>query len=176
MSDYVVHGCQEAVFSVSQLSRMASLYVDAGGWEVVRRGNSDVRQAAAWGLPDRTTIEETLLRAKGTATGFIRLVKFPNTLAQRQIRSGGQAWDTGGIFDVDVRVRDAQAAMVALQARGQNALHDPVVWGFGPMSVRQVLMMLDDGICLAMIERVSPPLPPAQVPSPNTFGQISIQA
>lgn len=166
---YVVHGCHETVFSVSHLSRVANLYVECGGWEILRRGNADVRQAAAWGLPDRSPIEEVLIRAKASGTGFIRLVKFVN-LPQRVIRSGGQAWDTGGLFDVDVRVGDAHAATHALQARGHNPLHDPVVWNFGDVSVRHVLVMIDDGICHAMIERVSPPLAPGQGPPANTFG------
>ncbi len=38
MSDFVVHGCRETVFSVTDLDKVARIYTDVGGWRITHRG------------------------------------------------------------------------------------------------------------------------------------------
>ena len=152
-----VSGFREAVFSVSDLKRAEAFYKEVAGWEVFYRGMADRSQAAAWNLGENTRIEETLLRNPGRAEGYLRLVKF-HGVEQRRIRSSGQTWDTGGIFNVNTRVKDIYGKFRMMQDRGWDSYSDPLKFRFGRFEVAEVLTRGPDGVVIAMIQRYAPPL------------------
>ncbi len=108
-------------------------------------------------MPPQIRIDELVVGLPGKADGVLRLVKF-HDVPQKQIRASGQCWDLGGLFDIDVFVQDIDTKLTELQALGYHAYADPVTWNFGALTVRHVLVVIDDGICHAMIQRVAPPL------------------
>jgi catechol 2,3-dioxygenase-like lactoylglutathione lyase family enzyme len=150
-------GFQEVVFSVSDLEAATAFYQEAAGWRVIHRGRAGAEQARFWGLAAEQTVDEVLLGNPGVASGFLRLVSFTGA-GGGEIRPAAQPWDTGGIFDVNVRVLDIHTKVAQLKRLGWQFYSDPVRFEFGPFVVWEVLARGPDGIVVAMIERVEPPL------------------
>ncbi|MEM7351759.1 MAG: VOC family protein [Acidobacteriota bacterium] len=153
----LVDGFKETVFSVRDLDAAIELYREVGGWEVLLRGRAGSDLARFWKLEPKQVIEEALLANPGDDRGYLRLVHFPGAEPEI-IRPGAMPWDTGGIFDVNVRVKDVHAKLADLRRHGWQSFSDPVEFTFGKFVVREVLAQGPDGIVLAMIERVQPPL------------------
>lgn len=154
---FVTAGYQEAVFSVSDLRSTVAAYRDVAGWKVMHRGSVPRRLLDTYNLPSEVKAKQVLLGNPGTDRGFLRLIQFVGT-EQQQIRSNAQSWDTGGWFDVNARVLDMDAKFAQLQARGWQSGTDPVKFTFGPFIVKEWLARGHDGVVLALIERVAPPL------------------
>lgn len=154
---FVVDGYREAVFNVSDLDRQVEFYRAVAGWEMLHSARMPASRLERYGLTTDVTAREAVLGNPGTSRGFIRLVEFTG-VAQQQIRSNAQAWDTGGFFDVNARVLDMQRKFSEFQARDWQAASDPVEFSFGPFVVKEWLTRGPDGIVLALIERVEPPL------------------
>ena len=150
-------GYQEAVFSVRDAASYADFFAEVGGWETLHEGSIAAETLRAWGLPEQARAIEIVVGNPGSARGYVRLVQFLG-VEQQQIRSNAQSWDIGGFFDVNVRVLDMGAQFVALQSRDWQAASDPVQFGFGPVLVEEWLARGPDGIVLALIERIEPPL------------------
>jgi catechol 2,3-dioxygenase-like lactoylglutathione lyase family enzyme len=150
-------GFHEVVFSVSDLEGAARFYQEVAGWNVVHLGSGDAELARHWGLAPDQPIRQALLANPGDEGGFLRLVEFPGA-KQKQMRSSAQTWDTGGIFDVNVRVLDVHAKFAELRERGWQFYSDPIRFTFGPFVVWEVLTKGPDGVVFAMVERVQPPL------------------
>jgi catechol 2,3-dioxygenase-like lactoylglutathione lyase family enzyme len=154
---YISGGYQEAVFSVSDLAQQTAFYEAVAGWQVLHRGAVSPTLLRAYGLPTNVRGTEVVLGNPGTERGFLRLLKFHGA-DQQQIRSNAQSWDTGGFFDVNSRVDDMAGKFAEFQARDWQAASDPVQFSFGPFVVKEWLTRGPDGIVLALIERVQPPL------------------
>lgn len=153
----MIYPFREVVFSVSQLDACEALYTTIGGYEVIYSGPLSAAIAEAWHLPPHAHATERLLRAPQSDYGFLRLVQFEG-LPQRVMRSSGRIFDSGGIFDIDVRVNDIQAMFEQLRERGFHSLTDPIEYTFGTTRVKEVLMKGHDDIVFALIERIDPPL------------------
>ncbi len=152
-----IKGFQEIVFSVSNLDRAITFYKNIFGWQLVHQGIGSNDLKTLWHLAPSIDIEEALLINPEDNTGFLRLVRF-NTMEQEQIRSGTQVWDSGGIFDVNVRVKDISSMYKKLQMEGWNGYTDPTRFTFGKFDVSEVLIKGPDGITFAIMQRFSPPL------------------
>ena len=153
----VTGGYQEAIFSVSDATEYVSFFEQVAGWTSLYSGDVDATILAAWGLPETVSARQIVVANPGTTRGYVRLVEFAGA-EQLQIRSGAQSWDTGGYFDVNSRVINMDTKFVEMQARDWQASSDPVQFGFGPFEVKEWLARGPDGIVLALIERIKPPL------------------
>lgn len=101
---------------------------------------------------------EVLIGHRDARRGSIRLVQYPGAAAGR-MRDGAQAWDTGGIFDINLRALRGIAPLHAAFGAAGFVAHAPVTqWDFGPLCVREVVESDADGLCIALMERVRPPL------------------
>lgn len=152
-----VEGFQEVVFSITNLEAAIQFYQKVVGYEIIHQGKATPEQADFWQLPKATEIEEVILGNKGENKGYIRLVKFHN-VEQEQIRSSGHPWETGAIYDINLRSKNLNARFKQFQENGWNGINDPVRYQFGPFDVSEVLMKGPDGIVIAMMERHTPPL------------------
>jgi len=152
-----IGGFSEAVISVSEFEPHLDFYEEEAGWEVVERSSIDPRFGKFWQLDSAGPIDQILLRNPGTDRGYVRLVHFPQP-KRRQIRSNDQAWDTGGIFDLNLRVADMASVHASLQAKGWQGTTDPVEFSFGPFRVGEWIVRGPDGVRYALIERIEPPL------------------
>ncbi len=153
----VTGGYQEAVFSVSSLADYRDFFENVAGWQVMADGPVSDAQLRAWALGADASGRQLVLGNPGTPRGYVRLVKFEG-VAQEQIRSNAQSWDTGGWFDVNSRVLSMDQKFSQFQARDWQASSDPVQFSFGPFVVKEWLARGPDGVVLALIERVQPPL------------------
>ncbi len=152
-----IAGWREAVVSVTDLDAWEQTFKTVGAWAVIHQGEGLSAWLNAWQLPKSVTYDELLMGNPGSDSGYIRFVAFKGA-QQRQIRSNGQTWETGGIFDLNVRVTNLDARFAELQARDWQGFADPVGFEFGPFVVREWLGRGPDGVVFALIQRVAPPL------------------
>lgn len=152
-----VGGWREAVLIVPQLAPWIEVLTVVGGWEVAWRGAPDKSLNHLWSLPKDAVTEQALLRNVAAQSGMIRLVVVTGA-PQRRIRPYDQAWETGGIEAVDLRVTDMEAACRALESRGWDAASDPVRYTAYGRDVSQWAPRSPDGIRLSFIQRIAPPL------------------
>lgn len=119
-------------------------------------------QKKLWGLEPEVTVSEHLLCPSQSTIGHIRLFQFdPDTVpvGQQSIRKDARTWDSGGIFDLDVRVPDVHASCERLLQLGWHLFGGPVDWPFGELDVREALLRGPDDVVLAIMQRLAPPLP-----------------
>ncbi len=153
-----IGGWREAVLIVPQLAPWIEVLTVVGGWEVAWRGSPDRSLNALWSLPKDAVTEQALLRNIAAQSGMIRLVVVTGA-PQRRIRPYDQAWETGGIGALDLRLTDMEAACRALESRGWDAVSDPVCYTAYGKDVSQWAPRSPDGIRLSFIQRIAPPLP-----------------
>lgn len=150
-------GWREALIVVDETRAWIETMTTVGGWEVASRGRPDASLNALWGLPPEARTQQTLLRNVGTTSGFMRLVVVTG-VAQQRIRPHDQAWETGGISALDLRVVDMDTTRKALEARGWNGTSDPVRYKTYGFEVIQWAPRSPDGVRLSFIQRIAPPL------------------
>jgi len=155
--DPAIKGFQEVIFSVSNMERSVDFFQRVCGWKIVSRDQSSDALHLLWHLDASVEIEETLLQNSGDHEGFLRLVQFKN-IEQRQIRSAASTWDTGGIFDVNLRTADMDTFYRELEDNGWNGISEPLRYTFNIYDVSEVLMKGPDGIVIAFMQRFAPPL------------------
>lgn len=155
--DSSIKGFQEVIFSVSSLERSIDFFKRICGWEVLHQGQCDADLKSSWRLGESVEIQEALLRNPGDIEGFLRIVQFKN-VAQEQIRSAAHVWDYGGIFDINIRTHDMATLYREFQNEGWNGYADPLHYTFGIYEVIEVLLKGPDGVTIAAMQRLAPPL------------------
>jgi catechol 2,3-dioxygenase-like lactoylglutathione lyase family enzyme len=158
MPSFEIQGFNESVLIVRDERPHLDCWVGVGGFELRHEGEVDERLLAGWGRPAASG-REWLLAHPACDTGFVRLVKLDGAAPQTDIRPDDQCWDSGGIFDLNVRVLDLQRQSARLRARHWHGASPPIAWDFGPsLKVKEWLARGPDNVRLALIERVAPPL------------------
>jgi catechol 2,3-dioxygenase-like lactoylglutathione lyase family enzyme len=150
-------GWREALIIVADAQPWVETLTTVGAWEVAWRGEPDHALNGLWALPPDARSRQTLMRNVGTATGFIRLVEAEGA-PQSRIRADDQAWETGGINALDLRVADMDATRAALHARGWRAPAEPLRYEVYGVEVIQWAPTSPDGVRLSFIQRIRPPL------------------
>jgi catechol 2,3-dioxygenase-like lactoylglutathione lyase family enzyme len=153
-----IGGWREAVLIVPQPAPWIEVLTVVGGWEVAWRGAPDKILNALWSLPKDAVTEQVLMRNTVAPSGMLRLVTVTGAPQQR-IRPYDQAWETGAINALDLRVTDMEATCRALDSRGWDAVSDPVRYTAYGKDVSQWAPRSPDGIRLSFIQRIAPPLP-----------------
>ena len=154
---FKVHGFSEVIFSVRNLERDKSFYSKTCGWDIVHEGEVDKSILDFWNLPDTATADEVILKYPGKEGGKVRLISFQN-VEQKHIRDSSQSWDTGGIYDVDVRVLDLDEKIEAFQSQGWSGYAPAKTYHFNEFHVTEILMRGSEDIVFAMIKRHAPQL------------------
>ena len=163
---FLKDGYHEAVFSVSDVDLYVAFFMDVAGWDVLSRHRTPREILDAYGLDRSVQAEEVVMGNPGSARGFVRLIGFTGA-QQRQIRSNARSWDTGGFFDVNARVLDMAGKFDAFQRRHWQGETDPIEFTFGPFVIQEWLSRGPDGIVMALVQRITPPLP-----GPSDFDEI----
>jgi catechol 2,3-dioxygenase-like lactoylglutathione lyase family enzyme len=170
MSDtFEIGGFDEAVLIVRSTEPHLACWRDAGGWVLQHQGEVDPCLLRGWGLPVATGREWRLGHRNGSV-GHVRLMQLDKAGPQADMRADDQCWDAGGIFDLNVRVRDVAVAADALHALHWHGASPPIRWDFGGRIVKEWLTRGPDNVRLALIERVEPLLPEAE--QPVGFGPV----
>ena len=156
-ANFKLEGFTESVIIVKDAKPLKRMMTQVGGWHVVDQPKVDERLKTLWQLPDKAQIRQVLLANKGEARGYIRLIEIDN-VEQAIIRSNTQSWDTGGIFDLNMRVIDLNKKHKELMNMGWFSTSDPVSFTFGPFEVNEWIVKNADGVAFALIERLKPTL------------------
>ncbi|MEM9182372.1 MAG: hypothetical protein AAGB27_04385 [Pseudomonadota bacterium] len=164
-------GWIEATAIVRSLDRHEAFFVDVGGYEVRYTGETSPAILRYWGLGEQVTGREMLLAEPESARGFIRLVALAGAGHQREIRSAGQFFDSGGIMGLNVRVSSISKTFERAQASGWRPLSDPVWFSVEDFSVGEAIFLGPDGLSIGLIERKKPPLGPEWVLTDGTFSR-----
>lgn len=150
-------GWYEAVLSVSDIAEMQAFFVEVLGWQLRDQGDVSRDQLDFWHLPQAANARFSVLACPGSTNGLVRLVQFAG-VPQRRMREHDQPWETGGIFNINIRVADLEAIAEAGTARGWQGISAPADFTFGPFKVREWIARHRDGIRIAFIQRIDPPL------------------
>jgi catechol 2,3-dioxygenase-like lactoylglutathione lyase family enzyme len=160
---FEIGGFDEAVIIVRSPEPHLACWRDAGDWVLQHQGEVDSRLLRGWGLPQATGREWRLGHRNGSV-GHVRLMQLDNAGPQTDMRPDDQCWDSGGIFDLNVRVRDVATHAAALHALHWHGASPPIRWDFGGLVVKEWLTRGPDNMRLALIERIEPPLPESAQP------------
>ncbi|MEM6801745.1 MAG: VOC family protein [Bacteroidota bacterium] len=155
--DSFIKGFQEVVFSVSSFEKALNFFQKVCGWERIDVETDTHALCNLWHLDAEVKIQEALLYNPGDVEGFLRIVKFSG-VKQERIRSGAHAWDSGGIFDINIRTPDMDSFYQEFLEEGWNGYADPLRYTFGIYDVSEVLLKGPDGVTIAAMQRYAPPL------------------
>lgn len=152
-----IAGFREVILSVRDLGQSINFYKKVSAWEIIYEGECSRAQLDFWDLPNTCTAVEAILANPGEISGYLRLVSFKN-VKQIHIRSSAQSWDSGGIYDIDIRTVDIESSFEEFQAHGWTAYNDPMEYEFGKFHISEVLMHGNEDIVIALIQRYKPKL------------------
>ena len=155
--NYKVHGFSEILFSVRDIERDKSFYSKTCGWDIIHEGTTHRSILDMWGLPSESKAEEVILKYPGRENGKVRLISFEN-VTQKHIRDSSQSWDTGGIYDVDVRALNIDQKIEEFQAAGWSGYAPAKTYHFNEFHVTEILMRGSEDIVFAIIKRHAPEL------------------
>lgn len=160
-TDFSIEGFSEAGIATRQADHWLEVFCGLGQYIESWRGPMDDATKALWGIPAETRIHEHLLCPPQAESGHVRLFEFDKSAPHNQltIRESVECQDSGGIFDLDIRVPDVPAYYRWLESRGWHAISQPIDWPFGELHVREGLIRGPDAVVLALIQRLAPPLP-----------------
>lgn len=152
------NGFHEVVGIVADAEASAQRLAGALGYRAVHTGDVGPEVLSSLGLAEDAAAREVLIIHPDAQRGAIRLISLAGSPAPL-MRDGGQAWDSGGIFDINIRaLADINSLHTALGTAGFRA-HAPItIWDFGSLAVREVVETDADGLCVALMQRISPPL------------------
>jgi len=150
-------GWIEAVITTQDPAPWIDLFTEHAGWEVRSKSKINAGLAALWNLPDTAKGREILLANKGSTSGFIRLIHLKG-VDQDWIRANDRPWDTGGIFDLNLRVVGMNDLRDVMLAAGWQGDSEPIQYQFGPFEVIEWILRGPDGVRFALIERLKPTL------------------
>jgi len=148
-------GFTEVGLSTADLDGWVDVLTSVGGYKEVWRGETPASTRPLWGLAPESSVQECLLGRPGFGTGFIRLYRF-KAPEQVEIRRDMMPWDSGGIYDLDIRVASVPAFVDRLESRGWQSFAPPADWTFGQVQVREWLVRGPESVTLALIERLAP--------------------
>lgn len=152
------NGFQEAVAIVSDAADSARRLGAIFGYAVLHDGAPSPEALALLGVDPTWEAREIIVGDPAQHRGYMRLISFPGEQTG-VMRDGAQSWDSGGIFDVNIRclqsIEDQQQAMTR---HGFVGFAPVTQWQFGAFNVKEVAMRDGDGLCIAMMQRMAPPL------------------
>ncbi len=154
---FKISGWQEVLVSVRDLDYYDRFFLGFENWELVEKGDVSRSQLTAWQLDTSTSAKYSVYANAGTQSGFVRLVQFSH-VDQVLIRPDSQSWDTGGIFDINMRTRDIELLARNLRKQGWQARSPITQFSFGPFVVKEWIPQNSDGFAVAFIQRLAPKL------------------
>lgn len=149
---------QEFVVVTRNIDLMLPTFTDILKWTVIYEGDADKTVALSWELATDTPIREVLVGNDASEYGFVRLVEIQG-VEQAIIRPGARWWDTGGMMNINVLVKDSSVVIAGLRRLGwtTRALPESYEWPGGLKGVSAIMIGPED-LMLSFQERQSPPL------------------
>ena len=138
----------EVVISVPDMEDVSRLFVEIGDFETVKK-----------------TDDTWVLRAKGSDSGYVRLVKNTNPNAVPARPLDATAWDSGCYWSVMMRAKDIESIIADAKPLGWEPLTDIAFLEFGPSQLHIVVLRHQvTGAQVQLYERLTTPLPEGFTP------------
>lgn len=152
------NGFEEATAIVLDVDASIARLTAVFGYRTIWRGRAAPATLALMGVDPGWPAEEALIGDPAQGRGHIRLFGFPGR-DTGVMRDGAQPWDSGGLFDINIRALSAIAPIHAAMTRNGFCAFGPLTaWEFGSLSVKEVVSRDADGLAIAVMERIAPPL------------------
>lgn len=146
-------GFTDVVITTAHVEALSGFF-SALGWEC-REEKLSADEAAFWSLDTPPSHGARLRLPSGTCT--VTLIPAPaETPLARPMTLPVTA--PGGLFDLNMRTSDSDWSRQFLIDHGWQVLVEPVAWQFGDVLTKEGLFIQDDGVVLAVMERLQPPL------------------
>ena len=169
------NGYDEVVTIVADARETAGRLQRILGYEETHRGDSDPGFLALHALDPAMGWQEISVVQPQSGRGRMRLLQARGPVPPVR-RMGAQPWDIGGFFDMSVRSLGPIDELIASFCRGGFSAFAPIAdFEMAGLKVREVLAHDGDGLCFAMIERISPPLQDCdhiRGPASNPFNSV----
>jgi len=156
---YGVGGFTEVVVISKNLGRQRETWTTWARYDEEWSGGTSDALNGFWNLPAGASAKEAVFAQTGNPMGKIRIVELAG-VASKDIRRCGRPWEAGGIYDVDIRLRDIEAGYDQLIELGWQGFNEPLEYQMGPVLVKHGELVGPDGVVIALIQRVEPPLGP----------------
>jgi len=155
----IKNGIARILISVSDLNESVKFYRDIFQMTVVGEyslDNNTIEQL--WNLPPETTAKAVCLK-NNEQTTLLELIKF-QPQSERFIRSRGNTTDYG-LFTIALRAKNVDAAYENLKQKGYQFICLPITYtpSWVPVTVKEAIMVAPNETAIALIERVSEPIP-----------------
>ncbi len=151
-------GVQEIVLSVSDLEASGRLWRGVAGYRTKWQGAESNALARLWELPPQAQVRSQLLGLPQHDGGLLRLSQIRGAPQPAvQIRSSARPFDTGGIFNFNVLVRDIDARFAELQANGFQGFADPNRYVLFGKRYAGALLRGPDGVVINLLQRIDEP-------------------
>ena len=147
----------EAVITTRNPQPWLDLFIEFANWEILAEQDIDTALLAQWGLDTAATGRSIVVGNPGSQRGYIRLMHLSG-VEQDWIRADDRPWDTGGLFDINVRIKDIATHHKKLLDLGWQGDSIPQTLIFGPWEVIEWIARGPDGVRFAFIERIKPAL------------------
>ena len=155
----IKNGIARILIGVSDLSESVEFYRDNFGMSIVADYSLDSATInQLWNLPQGTTGHAVALK-NDEQTTLLELIEFkPNS--GKFIRTDGNTTDYG-LFTLGFRAKDVDAAYHRFQQQGYKFICPPITYTFslGPVKVKEAIMVGPNETTIALLERLSEPIP-----------------
>jgi catechol 2,3-dioxygenase-like lactoylglutathione lyase family enzyme len=168
-TDPTIGGWRETLLSVAELDHWVTFYTQFDAWKIIYEGPVTAQRLAHMEIPKGIGAHEILVGHGDARHGNVRLIRFDNAPGNPVIRSVGRPWETGGWFDLNVFVDNLKERCAQFRHLGWSDVSDPILYDFKSRTVKEWLAFGADGVVLALVERVHPPL--ERQLQPGMFGQ-----
>lgn len=169
------NGYDELIAIVADALASAERLCRILGFAIAHEGVADPGLLALHDLDPADGWSEVIIGQPQCDRGRIRLWQTAGAVAPVR-RMGAQAWDVGGLFDVSLRSLGPIDDLLASFCRNGFSAMAPVAdFDMGGVDVREALVRDGDSLCIAMAERVSPPLTGwdhVKGPASNPFNSV----
>lgn len=155
----IKNGIARIFISVKDLNESVKFYRDILQMSVVAEYSLDSNTIEQlWNLPPETTGQAACLKNEEQTT-LLELIEF-QPQSDQFIRSGGNTTDYG-LFTIAFRAKNVDAAYENLKQKGYQFICPPITYtpSWVPVTVKEAIMVAPNDTAIALIERVSEPIP-----------------
>ena len=155
----IKNGIARILIGVDDLNESVEFYRDILQMSVVGEyvlDSNTIEQL--WNLPPETTGRAVCLE-NDEQTTLIELIEF-QPHSDKFIRTGGNTTDYG-LFTIAFRAKNVDAAYESLKQKGYQFICPPITYtpSWVPVTVKEAIMVAPNETAIALIERVSEPIP-----------------
>ncbi|MEM7759099.1 MAG: VOC family protein [Cyanobacteria bacterium P01_A01_bin.40] len=155
----IKNGIARILISVRDLNESVEFYRDIFQMTVVGEYSLDKNTVEQlWNLPPETTGKAVCLK-NNEQTTLLELIEF-KPQSEQYIRPGGNTTDYG-LFTIALRAKNVDAAYETLKQKGYQFICLPITYtpSWVPVTVKEAIMVAPNETAIALIERVSEPIP-----------------